>query len=341
MNSINIKLNKKKDRIAWIDYSKAILIILVVFGHLGTWFPRLSPIIKYIYTFHMAAFFFLSGIVFDENKYTFIEFLKKGIRTLVLPYCIFSSISMTSYIIEERFSPSFICTLLFDNFIMGEGLWFFLALFFCEIAAFFLLKVKMDKLLMAVLLAALSTVFYKYVSIDLPFSLVPAFYALPFFVIGHVFKRKSKMLNNKKVSIIVFCVGLIMSVSLFLHCFLSINETIDFNHIVCPWYWILSLVGIITVCSLSSIFSAFFRSPLLMLIGQRTLIIYALNDFILKILKLVFFVIFRVDISEFPYCGEFIIGIAFIVVTVFIICILSKYIYKYAPWSVGIKGENN
>lgn len=54
---------QKKVRIAWIDYYKGLVIVLVVLGHATGLF---NP---YIYQFHMAAFFFASGYLdTTENK---------------------------------------------------------------------------------------------------------------------------------------------------------------------------------------------------------------------------------------------------------------------------------
>ena len=51
---------KKSKNIAFIDTLKAIGIILVVIGHNDT------ILTKYIYSFHMPLFFFLSGITFND-----------------------------------------------------------------------------------------------------------------------------------------------------------------------------------------------------------------------------------------------------------------------------------
>lgn len=56
------KINIITSRIAWVDWFKAILIILVVMGHCGGIF---SPI---IYAFHIPAFFFISGYLSNFNK---------------------------------------------------------------------------------------------------------------------------------------------------------------------------------------------------------------------------------------------------------------------------------
>lgn len=49
-------------RIAWVDWNKAILICLVVLGHAGSIF---YPI---IYLFHIPAFFFISGYLCNYEK---------------------------------------------------------------------------------------------------------------------------------------------------------------------------------------------------------------------------------------------------------------------------------
>ena len=69
------------NRIKWIDTAKGLGLLCVILGHLGV--PYLST---WIYTFHMPLFFFLSGIVFSGRKYRFGEYLKRKMKSLVLPY---------------------------------------------------------------------------------------------------------------------------------------------------------------------------------------------------------------------------------------------------------------
>ncbi len=66
-------------RIDWIDISRGILIILMVVGHSTGLFN------KYIYQFHMAAFFFLSGYVAHPEKKRFFHTLFDKFFTLLLP----------------------------------------------------------------------------------------------------------------------------------------------------------------------------------------------------------------------------------------------------------------
>ncbi|WP_342599187.1 acyltransferase family protein [Psychrobacillus sp. FSL H8-0483] len=76
-------------RLAWVDVTKGFLMILVVIGH----YPgELDfPLIKYIYWFHMPAFFLLSGIFFKEMKdnESANPTIKKRFMQLMVPYVFF------------------------------------------------------------------------------------------------------------------------------------------------------------------------------------------------------------------------------------------------------------
>ena len=66
-----------QERNAWVDYAKAIGIILVVYGHVarGVFNAGLPMdednyllIDSIIYSFHMPLFFFLSGLYFNTRR---------------------------------------------------------------------------------------------------------------------------------------------------------------------------------------------------------------------------------------------------------------------------------
>ena len=69
-----------KKRIEWIDIFKGIAILLVVIGHSN------SPINGYIYSFHMAAFLFISGFLCSYKNKDILEYSLKKIYTLIIPF---------------------------------------------------------------------------------------------------------------------------------------------------------------------------------------------------------------------------------------------------------------
>lgn len=68
-------------RIEWIDIARGIGIILVILGHIG-----IGKIGKFIYSFHIPLFFFLSGYCFSGNGIDIKDFLKKKVKKLIVPY---------------------------------------------------------------------------------------------------------------------------------------------------------------------------------------------------------------------------------------------------------------
>lgn len=78
-----------KDRAAYIDTAKGILIVLMQIGHI--W--NVGIIRDFIYSFHMLAFFIISGILFKNSssliKPLGIALLGK-IWSLLVPYWFFA-----------------------------------------------------------------------------------------------------------------------------------------------------------------------------------------------------------------------------------------------------------
>ena len=78
-----------KKRLSWVDITKGFLMILVVIGH----FPgQLDfPLGKYIYWFHMPAFFILSGMFFKPmlEKGQLKTAIHKRFMQLIVPYLFF------------------------------------------------------------------------------------------------------------------------------------------------------------------------------------------------------------------------------------------------------------
>ena len=88
--------DKLHKRIEYVDILKGIGIICVLLGHnlVVQDDGQLPEIMRYIiYSFHMPLFFFLSGYVFS-TKVNWTNFIKKKIKTIVVPMYIFSLVVM-------------------------------------------------------------------------------------------------------------------------------------------------------------------------------------------------------------------------------------------------------
>ena len=82
-----------------IDILRGIAIFLVVFGHIS----HIGWTKTYIWGFHIPIFFFISGMLFNENKYNSItNFIKSKFKTLIIPYGIFYLTTFTYWLVIER-----------------------------------------------------------------------------------------------------------------------------------------------------------------------------------------------------------------------------------------------
>lgn len=82
--------NTKTVRYPYIDAAKGILIICVVLGHVLNFESFLTGAVKtMIYSFHMPAFFVISGILIKPEARRFPEFAKRRAKRLLIPYVLF------------------------------------------------------------------------------------------------------------------------------------------------------------------------------------------------------------------------------------------------------------
>ena len=119
----------KKERIRYIDFFKALAILLVILGHVN--FAN-TGIKSWIYSFHMPAFFFASGLYLNtEKKVTkqeYFSLIQKNTYRLILPYILWG-------LIFSQFSPLNCAKLAYGSYSMISSaksltsLWFLPVLF--------------------------------------------------------------------------------------------------------------------------------------------------------------------------------------------------------------------
>ena len=73
-------ITSDRNRVDWVDIFKGICIIAMVLGHAG------APFTTYIYMFHIPAFIFISGYTFNGDQYSVFSYVKKKIKTLIIPF---------------------------------------------------------------------------------------------------------------------------------------------------------------------------------------------------------------------------------------------------------------
>lgn len=164
-------------RISYIDQLKGIAILLVVLGHvIGYNNCEDSFLWRFIYSFHMPLFMFISGYVaqmtFRIENFSWNEifsFIIKKFRTLLLPMAAWG-IVIPFFFLRSTVENSFVDYLLNYIKMWGGGLWFFATLFFLSILFFFYRWIIKQ--------ISIKSIFVDYVILSFFFLLVTLLYIL-------------------------------------------------------------------------------------------------------------------------------------------------------------------
>lgn len=271
------------NRLEWLDGVKGIAIILVVVGHnIGS----NTLIFQYIYGFHMPLFFFLSGYVYNENKYpNLLCLVNQKLRTILNPYFIFGAISVLMYSIYINNDMAVLRTFMIANRAemslvpFNTPLWFLPCLFIIVILYYFVKKYIHNVYILLLLLFLLSYFgFHTIQAPILPWTMDSALYYMLYYGIGHTIRSRKLLESNHlkgQVSRIIFII------SCLIHCaqLLISNEMsglplfFDYGYSI-----ILALSGIVVYCFIGMKLQHFKTiKQIFAFLGQNSLVILALH----------------------------------------------------------------
>ena len=212
-------------RYEYIDIAKGLGMFAIVWGHICCkgWSNCL------VYSFHIPLFFFLSGMMFDENKYpNFLPFIAKRAKRLLIPYVVYSVITWIIWalfsMLVHRPVESYLNPLLQTIVAKGSGgflvhnvaLWFIPCLLAVEIIYYVLAKYKLGGVVLSFIIAWSSMYLASIYGDDYnhfwPWNLDSAFVALPFYAVGHQItkrlglRRLQEFAENNKPMVFSACI---------------------------------------------------------------------------------------------------------------------------------------
>ncbi len=184
----------RKKRILWLDVLKFIGILEIYMGHFGA---DAGNIYSFVFTHHVALFFFVSGCLENYNKDNLLNSIKKRAKNILIPYTFFAIISIICSILCNHKSgidiPQMVKTAALGsvrNHFVAPGLWFLTALFMVSVIFQVFKKVKFKAIMIAI-----SIIIYVLTQTvmepnpasnpSLPYNLDSALYFLIYYVIGY------------------------------------------------------------------------------------------------------------------------------------------------------------
>lgn len=258
-------------RYNWLDIAKGITIILMVFGH--TSIPL--SVSNFIWSFHMPLFFISSGWSTNWEKYSIKIFIKKKVKSLLIPFIIYSIIV---FFLQYHLNNIRISEILLMGW-QGYALWFIPVLFISLIISKFLLSIKYS--LFKILCTCSLVLIGAYLNnnqIQLPWTLSSVPYATFLIIVGSYVKRYGKIVCTPNLYIMIIGTLIPFIIS-------------NFYRLDMAWNAI-SPVMILTVGAISGtfmvyIFSSFidhytkYISKVLMIIGRETFLILSFSQIII------------------------------------------------------------
>ena len=318
----------------WIDWAKALGILLVVMGHSNY---SQQDIIPMIFMIHMPLFFVASGYLFKTNK-TLKEITQSNIRTLLIPYLLFNLISLvylsgSTFVKQvtgadvdwngQIFQP--MCDTLLGvpgNLLCGPT-WFLLALIWCKYIIYGIEKSKPTVGFFITFLWLVVLVTIQFVDVKLPLSIGGGTSGCLWFAVGYYIKKYSRRICVNKW-IWAFAIPLAFVVCLYI-CRLQGNC----NYLIGDLKGWLGLVGtsagLVAFYGICNLLNRF-RLKLITLVSQASIVTMCLHLLVMPNLE---------KVTHYQYhLGITLVGDIFIVLLLTAIYPLLK---KHAPYLVGYR----
>lgn len=266
---------KQNQRKLWIDIAKGIAIILMVIGH--TSIPKYAS--DFIWTFHMPLFFIASGWTSNWARYNDREFVVRKVKSLIVPFFIYSSIVL---IVQTTEGWITICDFLTYGWV-AYALWFIPVLFISLICAKGLYCINDSKIRYIVLAIFISIGYIlSYNNLYLPWSLSSVPYATFLIVLGTEMKKLPDQRLQPRWYSLLILLAVTIIVSRYIRLDMCFNNIIPIIPIT-----IGAVAGTLFVFQLSMMIAKYSRyiSKCLAAIGRETYIIVAFSQITIMLLN--------------------------------------------------------
>ena len=282
-----------KQRLAWIDYAKVFSICLVVSFHIPPRFGGMGG--ELIRLLRMPAFFLIAGFLFNSNKFhSFKEFLLHRSRQLLVPYVAFFGIFYILWLLFGRSlsgDEAHWSTPLWQ-FISGQPeiivatYWFIACLFSIQVIYFLLQKVLPKKGVFAVcVVLSLGSN-----CLDIPniWNVASALAYLPFYAFSNCYKEyiHTVSFRTNPLSVMLLLVVAVAGIWMRNRCADDIFWGEQARHALFLVSGLCLLPPYISLCKMVG--KAVGNRRWVEVIGRNTIVILALQNYCIGLLKLVF-----------------------------------------------------
>ena len=295
-----MKNNLIKTRFDDIDILRGLGIIIMVMGHVG--FSGIFDV--WIHTYHMPLFFVISGFFFRKREnFRIKEIVIKKAKSLLIPYLffgIFHYILWLFVFIEPEYKIWEPIIRLFSfntvHLPIAGALWFFTALFFCEIFYNVIVYSVKSENMTTIILISISIIMSLITTLTdfrLPLTLDIAASCLVYYHVGRYLrmyidkysvreKCKTHYIQTFFVSVVLMAINVIIA-----FCNGYVNIKMGW-HAIIPLTWLNAFIGIISLYLFSIFTDAKLGiiGKLIGFVGKNSIVYLCLNQLVIMILTM-------------------------------------------------------
>lgn len=354
------EISPTKKRIHWIDMIRAFSILCIVFGHVIVHSNQLTPVYRYLNTFHVPIFFVISGFLFSLKKETnFKLFTREKFKRIMVPYFIFATLFLVPYYLfgsgtnENLYGQAQnawwkpILGIIYgnghENYLQqNSALWFLPCLFVLELIYYGIEKIKQSKFsqmkekkfygIIMVIFLLIGYLDYQIEHIRLPWGIDIALVMINFMTLGKLLTIYFNQGKTVHIFVPLICIfigilgyGLNGEVSCMKH---------DYGN-----YWLFIVLAMVSCLGFMLLFSRWKKNEIVEMIGKNTMGILIFHK--------LFVVVFQTKlgaISTSLKTGNLFIQIMISIVVLLIVTIISlivtKVVKKTMPFLLGEKRTN-
>jgi len=321
----------KTNRVDWLDTSRGIAFIMVIFDHMDL---ANTTGINFVTPVFLTTFFLVSGYLFKEEV-TFLKMLEQRTRTLIIPFLILGSfLILTSSIVslnEKQIGirESFIELLTQYGYAHINTMWFIPSLYFYSIVFYLLMSVKSGWKGMAAMAFTTFLINWIYMYLlkgpQLPWHIEVTGFACCYMFIGKIYKCFEEKIDNRITTPIC-----IISAAIYLSYIISTNQSCNFyGSPLAIDSLLLTLFGMIVMIKVSKNLN----SQFIKFVGANSLLYFAFHGKAMSFVNVVF-TKFGFVISEpvLPYNAFLIVKALIVAVLLIPVCLLVN---RYIPQILG------
>ena len=331
---------KEPSRIYWLDYGKAVSMLLIILFHVCIYYVGKTDFLVDIlfYNTSIAFFFFANGYVSKIQNFDFKGSMMSILKRLLIPYLIFTSIIFIPKQLA-RGNDFDVFSMMYEIF-GGIASWFVAALIVSRLALSVILKYT-DNIkrvgLFSFILLIIGLFMSNYLDSPVPWNANYGFISLFYIYLGIICK-KYEVYFNKHIKL-QLVISTVLYLVFYVANFYLLKETQfaslyvyklspgGVNLLGIFTYTLLSVTGLWMLGSWMKILPP--KIKWLSYIGKNSLVYYYLNTGVILVLTIL------LNKFGYPYDGKYAVYYALFIVVVLVLSVVTGLINRFAPWMVG------